>query len=1367
MKSIVRKLDRQVGALDPTLNPYPIKKEINRSIAYGLILLLSLFFLNNVARATHVVGGGITYAQLENNNYLLTVKLYRDCSPGTAQLPGNVNVQCRRGNNGSVPPGISSMVLPLNSVTQIQSAIPACAFDPGVCVEEAIYQSVVNIPPGQGGYHLYYTICCRNGTINNIVNPLNAQETFYAYIPDNSTLTSGENSSPYFTDVPPLYVCAGQSLDLSFAANDIDGDSLVYYFYTPFDGQNNGGISYGAGAPPNNINISPVNWQAGFSANDPLDPNGGFAPGLTIDNTGFISGNPPVPGQYVVGVMVDEYRDGVLIGRISRDFQFNVINCPPPLDADISTTGNCNGLNIDFLNLSTGQNPTAWWNFGTNNPADSSVQWQPSFSYPAPGSYTVTLILAKGTACADTATYQVDVLDPVVFNVNVDSVSCNGFTDGAAQASANDPLYSYTWSTQQTGNSISNLVPGNYWVHATNTLGCVDTQTFVVNQPLPLGIQFNKIQPLCNGDQNGEITALVSGGTAPYNYYWTFANQNGNPVQNIGAGQQNVQVTDANGCIISANTSLGEPTALNAVPMAINDVSCFGFADGSVNVFVSGGSPGYNIDWLTLPNDNFSMSNLSAGTYIAEVTDANGCLEIVNITILEPDTFYVDIVVINEETCSGANGEAFADVTNGIGNITFQWSPGGQTNALTTGLSAGPIQVIVQDENGCTDQANGVIIDNPTGVASMGNITPVSCSGGSDGSAEVLMNGGTAPFIYNWSCNCPTNVNVASNLSAGNYFVNVVDNNGCSDSIAFVIDELPALQVNVISMTEPLCNGDANGSIEAAAAGGTAPYHYVWNSAPAQNTALAVGLSSGQYMVTVTDDNGCIAQTDTFLNQPTPLVAQAQVLGNIICYGDNSGVASAQGNGGIAPYSYYWIQTGETTQQINNLVAGIYKVNVTDANGCVASDEIEIIQYDSVSAEIIYPNPFCPGDLVDFYVSTNGLNNQYDYYWYVNQQLQATTNTFSFVINDTSTVSIELVNIGNCPTVTDTVTIEPVFLQAGVVNALATPDTICYGSSTTISAVIVDTSFITASFWNDPLMIGLGPHVVSPDTTQEYVITVQNMCGQQQSDTIKINVFTPPHADILTSGLSGCDAVQVDFSYTYEAYDYAFQGAMWNINFETYDVVTPQVTFESTSAVIAKLYLSFANGCTFEYNDNFAVTVFESPDADFYYNPDPALVNEITEFVDISHGNPKVWEWYVNGQFVSNEERPSHIFTETGEQSVLQIIFDENGCTDTMHHVVEVIGDFMVYVPNAFTPDGNGVNNTFRPILTEVDPDGYEFLIFNRWGEVIYQTYIINDSWDGTYLGENVRDGVYIWKVIVTDNVGLEHEYVGHVTLLR
>jgi len=158
---------------------------------------------------------------------------------------------------------------------------------------------------------------------------------------------------------------------------------------------------------------------------------------------------------------------------------------------------------------------------------------------------------------------------------------------------------------------------------------------------------------------------------------------------------------------------------------------------------------------------------------------------------------------------------------------------------------------------------------------------------------------------------------------------------------------------------------------------------------------------------------------------------------------------------------------------------------------------------------------------------------------------------------------------------------------------------------------------------------------------------------------------------------------------------------------------------------------------------------------------------EETEFIDISHGNPVAWEWYVESEFVATTERTFHTFNEQGFYTVTEIVTNEYGCTDTAQLLIEVIGDFLIFVPNAFTPDGNGYNNSFKPVMTNVKPDNYRFLIFNRWGEVIFEAYSLDAAWDGDYMGRLVEDGVYVWQILVTDNQDKEHEYNGHVTLLK
>lgn len=1326
-------------------------------ILIGLILILPF-----MANATHVVGGGITYHQMEGNQYLLTVRLYGDCSPGTANLPNNVDIECRRGN-GTLPP-TSVFNLPRIQRDTLSPETPACAFDPGVCVEEAIYQDIINLAPGAGGYHLYYTICCRNGTIANIQNPLNARETFYAYVPDNDIHI--ENSSPQFSDIPPVYVCEGYDLNLNFGATDADGDSLVYYFYTPFDGNAGPGITYGAGAPPNNINISPVTWNAGFGANDPLDPTPGLLPGITIDANGIINGTPTAAGQYVVGVMVDEYRDGVLIGRITRDFQFNVLNCPPPATPGIDVADICTGLNIDFSNVSGLGATDFWWDFGTGNPADTSTAFEPAFNYADEGTYTVTLIVDKGTNCSDTATYELTIMNLVQFNLNTDSVTCNGNGDGAAQVNAEDPTYLYDWSTTQTGTSVNNLAPGNYWVHATNAIGCVDTQFFAIDEPDVLTVQYNPTQPLCNGDQNGSLEAIANGGTAPFNYFWTYQAFNGNLLNGIGTGNYQVEITDNNGCQLTDITFLNEPTQMSVTVTGQSDASCNGLADGWVEVGINGGTMPYAIDWLTLANDSTYMDNLTAGNYVAEIHDQNNCQENVVVNITEPDTFTVDIVIIDEETCTAGNGSAFADVNGGIGNISFLWTPGAYTNDFISGLSAGPISVTVQDENGCTDDDFAMLVNNPTGTAGIGNFSPVTCADGSNGSVEINMTGGTAPFNYSWSCACPDN-SIADGLSAGNYWVAVTDHHGCVDSLYFTMTELPELMISEEDVTMPLCFGDENGSAEVSATGGTTPYVFEWSSDPVQNGTIATNLGHGTYTVTVTDSNDCFKSIDIAIVQPDSLYVIGESISNVICYGDSAGVATAQAYGGTTPYDYYWPSENLHQQTIDNLVAGFYQLELTDSNGCQTHTVVEIIEYDFVTAAVVFDSVICPGEIVDFYVATNGMNNLYDYHWYVDEQFQATGNTFSMAVTDSVEVSIELVSQVNCPSIEDSADVNPIHIVPGAVQAYATPDTICYGAQAILNADLIDSSYITDIFWNVEDLTGLGPHSVKPEISQYYAVTIENMCGEQQTDSVLINVFMPPGTDIFADGTAACEYVDAWFGYTYDDNGYNLTHTAWTINGVDYNEANPIVHMDYSADVNAWLYLSFDNGCTFKYQDQIGITVWERPDANFYYNPDPAVVAEQTEFVDISQGNPQAWEYYVDGQYISDEERPVYVFEKQGWYTVTQIITNENGCRDTMEHQVEVIGDFQVYVPNAFTPDGRGANNTFKPVFNNVQPNKYQFLIYNRWGEVVFEAYDLEEAWDGTYMGDFVKDGVYVWKIVLTDNRGERHEYTGHVTLLR
>jgi gliding motility-associated-like protein len=1034
-------------------------------------------------------------------------------------------------------------------------------------------------------------------------------------------------------------------------------------------------------------------------------------------------------------------------------FNMSVVALDDTICVGTSTTLTANAEDPSY------NNTILWYDepFGGNLLATGS-----SFTTPNLFANTTYYLKVCPSLAVDSVTVVVQNIP--VFGVVTDSVTCNNGADGSASTNSFGS-YSYAWSNGQNGLTASGLSAGNYSVTATTNFGCSATQNFVIAQPNPINIIFNGTPALCFNDPSGTLTATANGGTAPYSYQWVSPSVNASTITNVPNGSYTVNVNDANGCTANAIGSVTSPLPIVANITSMNNVNCFGGSDGSVQVAVLGGTGIYTIDWLTLTGDAFFMDNLAAGNYVAEITDANNCIGSVVATISEPMPFTADLIIIDDETCTAGNGVALASTTGGIGILNYIWTPNVSSTNVANNLSAGPIQVIVQDENGCIANDAETIQNFATGNATIASINPVTCEDGSNGSVTVTMIGGNAPFNYTWSCICP-NTNTLSGLSAGNYSVFVTDNYGCVDSLDVLIDELPALVLSTTSATDPLCFGSTDGSAEVQANGGTGPFFFSWNTMPAQYSNLATNLAAGNYSVIVTDANNCHDTLAINLSQPTQLVAQTTILSNNLCFGDSSGVANVISNGGTQPYNYLW-STGSTNDTITGLIAGSYHVLVTDANGCSIGSAADIIQYQFVTAELVADTIFCPGDLVTFTVLTNGMNNLYDYNWEVNGNLQSTQNTYTIPIYSTTNISISLVHQANCPDISDSITVSPIQIDPGVLSMTGSTDTLCLGSAGFVQANISNWAFLTEVYWSSENWNGPGPHTVKPDSTSYYVVTVENMCNQTMQDSILLNVFMPPVSDIYAINTEDCGEVNAEFGFTYEAYDYSLTDANWNIFFADYNGINPTVNFEFSSDILARLYLTFSNGCTFDYSDTVRIEVYPVPEANFYYQPVPAMQGEPVEFVDISHGNPVAWEWYTENQFIGNEERPVWTYTEQGNFVVMQIVTNEFGCSDTAQHVVEVIGDYLVFVPNAFTPDGNDHNNSFKPVFQNVKPDNYDFLIYNRWGELIFEAHDLEADWDGVYAGDMVKDDVYVWVIRVTDNQDLEHEYRGHVTLLK
>lgn len=361
----------------------------------------------NTVKATHIVGGEIYYDYLGSNNYKITLKVYRDCFNGQAQLdnPAIVNIFDVNGNL------VDTLMIPMLSLTNIAPSINnPCITPPGTeCVEEGVYEEIVKLTPKPGGYYVVYQRCCRNNSILNIVSPGGTGTTYWEHIPGPEVVAT--NSSPRFTKFPPIYLCNGVQMKIDHSATDPDGDVLVYSFCSPYDG---------CSPPPSSANCpavpppyTPIQFISPYSGSYPMSSN----PAASINpSTGSLTGTPDIDGQWVVGVCVQEFRGSTLIGTHYRDFQFNVVTCsisvlaqfnnqssPVIIGSTTYTNQFCTGYTIHFNNASI--NGTAFnWNFGDPTTlGDTSHQASPNYTYPDTGAYVVSLIANPGKPCADTA----------------------------------------------------------------------------------------------------------------------------------------------------------------------------------------------------------------------------------------------------------------------------------------------------------------------------------------------------------------------------------------------------------------------------------------------------------------------------------------------------------------------------------------------------------------------------------------------------------------------------------------------------------------------------------------------------------------------------------------------------------------------------------------------------------------------------------------------------------------------------------------------------------------------------------------------------------------------------------------------------
>ena len=355
-------------------------------------LLLVLFLTGaHTLSATHIVGGEMNYRCLGDQQYEVVLTVYRDCFNGVPFFdnPASVGVF---DNSGTL---IQHLQIPYVADDTLQPTLNAPCFviPPNACVHTSTYRDTVNLAPAPGGYNLVYQRCCRNKTILNLEMPDSTGATFSIFISEEALLSC--NSSPVFKEWPPIYICVNEPIEFDHSAIDLEGDSIVYRLCTPLTG---GSLGNPQPVPPFAPPYDEVTWRdPPYNLNNVM----GGVP-LSIDpQTGFLTGLPNTIGQFVVGICADEYRNGQIISSTRRDFQYNVGICGQTI-ASVANTGLQCGLTVQFDNISTNADSFLWYFDLTGDLSATSSAYDPVYTYPDSGTYTVMLIAEPGDECVDT-----------------------------------------------------------------------------------------------------------------------------------------------------------------------------------------------------------------------------------------------------------------------------------------------------------------------------------------------------------------------------------------------------------------------------------------------------------------------------------------------------------------------------------------------------------------------------------------------------------------------------------------------------------------------------------------------------------------------------------------------------------------------------------------------------------------------------------------------------------------------------------------------------------------------------------------------------------------------------------------------------